>query len=111
MSTKWIVGFVVLFVVGSMIAGVCEMQYLGGQYGSSDDPIALLERLFSWREFIFVIPEMFWWNYAMFTGHLAIVRWVLLMPISIGTFYGLVSLAVSVIGSTASSISSLFRLR
>ena len=111
MSTKWIVGLILLFVLGSLIAGVCEMQYLGGHYSSADDPIAVLEQLFSWSGWINALPDLLWWNYAMFEGNLAIMRYILLIPISLGTLYGIFTLLISVVGSLASSITSLFRLR
>lgn len=98
---KWVIGIWMLYILGSLISGVCEMQYLSGS-GSGmanavfvqmfDVPALREVNLFS---VIGVVVEVgvnwiqgliniLLWNYAFFDGGAAIFKWVLLYPLSIG---------------------------
>jgi hypothetical protein len=96
LQTKWLVFFMMAFILGSMISGVLEMSYLGENGGT-----AVLSPFFeTWGESssnVFgkawdlatnfdsyeALWNMFTWNYAMYTGAYAIAR-IPLLCISAG---------------------------
>lgn len=104
MDVKWVIGLVMIFIVGSLLSGVMEMQFLSGE----GDQQAVITQLFSWANFsgsgfwdisetiIVATPQvigaffkMLVWDYAFFDGSYQIIRWVVCMPITAGALFGL----------------------
>lgn len=109
MKTSWFIGILTLFVLMSLVSGIIEMQYLGGQENSE----AIFERLFSspalsW-DILFAAWDALWFNYAFFTGAWQIVRWVLFMPIGAATAINLMLILVSALSNIVSSVGRLLR--
>ena len=114
MKTSWIIGIWILFIGGSIISGIVEMQYLSG---STDEagvftnlmtaPVlgdnvnlftiigAVIKITVGW---VGAIWDMLWWDYAFFTGGWVIFKWVLLFPLSIGLITTIV-MAIRGVGS------------
>ena len=104
MSSRWFIGFITAWVMMTVIACICEMTFL------SDSEIGILQQLLSpefpdykipiigqvagflsvaW-DYIRILWTMFWFDYPMFQGTFALVRYMLLLPISVGVVVGLV---------------------
>ena len=104
MRAGWIIGFVMAFVIMSIIACVCEMDYLGeGEISHLQQlmqpdfpdykipiigPVAAFISV-AW-DYIRILWGMFWFDYPFFEGSFAIVRYILFIPISIGVIVSLV---------------------
>jgi len=114
MANKWIIGLWVLFIGGSLLSGILEMQFLSG---SGDQEEAIFETLMSPPSFTETNPltlvwvvvtttfewlqalwNMLWWNYAFLTGGYSIIKWILLYPLSIA-FATSIVLAIRGVGS------------
>ena len=109
MKESWWIGFIMAFVLCSIVFGVAEMQYLGGS-GTSNLEVLFFARIGQYqdasgwiggtitglKEWIENLWDMFWWNYAGLDGEWSIVKWVLLYPISLGL---IISIILSRIGS------------
>jgi len=99
MKTSWIIGLWVLFIGGSLISGITEMQFLSG----STNEVAVFNRLMTQPvladanvftivgavvkmtiNWFFAFWDMLLWNYAFLTGGWAIFKWIVLYPISAG---------------------------
>lgn len=112
MNPKWIIGLLMLFILAAIFSGIMEQTYVG----TAEETI--LERLMSpnFPEFssplgaitgfisltwgwIQALWDVFTWNYAMYQGDWAIVRWVFLLPLSIGLVVSLVLAAVRGVSS------------
>ena len=114
MANKWIIGLWILFIGGSLLSGILEMQFLTG---TGEHEEAVFERLMSPPAFenmnpltfVWVIVtttfqwlqafwDMLWWNYAFLTGSYSIIKWILLYPLSIAFVVSII-LAIRGVGS------------
>jgi hypothetical protein len=113
--TKWLIALAILFVVGSLLSGIIEQQYLGssqvgvlhgliGGYEQVDfsNPLIGIGSLLSivWNSFK-ALWNMFWWNYAFFDGEWVIIKYALFWPISFGMVITLVLSLTRGISTTA----------
>ena len=103
MSPKWTIGFCMLFVLGAIFSGIVEMQYLGGgetavinrllhpDMPSFSNPLGVVTGFISvvWG-YIQALWEIFTWDFAMFQGEWALVRWGLFLCLSAGMVLSLV---------------------
>ncbi len=94
--TKWLVGFLMLFLFLTAISGVVENTYLGGAETSRLDqlmkptmpsysnPIGGIIAVFdaTW-DYLSNLWGIFWFDYAMFTGQWVFIQY-LFMSVSIG---------------------------
>lgn len=104
MNIKWVIGLVMIFILGSMLSGIMELQFLSGDANQQ----SVIEGLFGWanisgsglygvaESIIVATPgvigsffQMLVWDYAFFDGSYQIIRWVVCMPITAGMLYGL----------------------
>lgn len=103
MKTSWWIGFIMAFVLLSVIFGVAEMQYLGGSgtsrletlffadFGQAEDFAGWVSLFVSGSiTWIKNLWDMFWWNYAGLDGQWSIVKWVLLYPVSLGLIISII---------------------
>ena len=110
MSIKWLIGIAMLFMLGQVVSNIIEyaapigdpetqgsaaywmwsainsfeMVGQGGFWGDIVDVIVGVGKL---------VPALFYmiiWDYAYLEGNMAIVRWCLLFPISLGLIYGII---------------------
>lgn len=107
MKTSWIIGIFTMFILLSLISGILEAQYLGGQ----EDQVDTFTKLMSPPSFTSMNPlnvlwtvvtigwhyltafwDMLWFNYAFFTGGWTIIKWIVFFPISIGVVFSFISL-------------------
>ena len=93
-----------LFVILQVIAGICEMQYIGvGEITklqslmSPDFPdynVPIIGAVASFVtvawDYIQVLWDMFWFDYPFFAGAWMIVRFIFFIPVSIGMIVSLV---------------------
>ena len=100
MRITWLVGLAILWLIGSLISLTLEGSYIGqeAQYDTNGvqigtvstldklmspefsemtNPISFVVGVFNivW-DYLGIIWNMLWWNYAMFTGVWAIFRYV-----------------------------------
>lgn len=88
--TKWLIALAILFLMGSLLSGVIEQQYLGSsqvgvlhgliagyQQANFSNPIIGIASIFSivWNS-LKAIWQMFWWNYAFFDGYWVIFKYL-----------------------------------
>jgi len=115
MKPGWVIGLFTAFVIMQIIAGVCEMTYLGSEQ------VGVLQQLMqpeipdvqipiigsvvtffavTWN-FISTLwtPQVFFWDYPFFQGTWAIVRYALFIPLSIGLIVSLILAAVRGVSS------------
>lgn len=98
MSTKWLIGLIMLWGMFTVIAGICEQS----TYGATE--VGLVQQLMTQPEFtstfgvlgdaytamswagneIKVLWNMFWFNYPFFEGQWQTIRYIVFMPVSIG---------------------------
>lgn len=111
MRTNWIVGFVMLFFIGTVISLTLELQYLGTDttdnflglmrpdFGAYTNPLTAVGGFFimvwSWVQAFW---KMVWWDYSFFSGYWVGFKY-LGWTISIGIIFSLV-LAVRGVGSS-----------
>ena len=97
MKSSWIIGLWMLFIGGALLSGILELQYLGG----SESVVGVFNKIMSvpslanmsffevtgaiigivWS-WIQAFWDVLWWNYAFFDGSWAIIKWLLLYPLS-----------------------------
>jgi len=114
MSSKWIIGLVVLYVVLAIISGMVEMTsplgvdevgriktLMSPTVPSFSDPLGAIFAYitFTW-DYITNLWGIFWFDYAFFTGGWVYVRYLLFIPVSIGV---IVSLVISVVRGSSGS--------
>ena len=126
LQTKWVVFFIMSFMLCSIFSGFIEGSYLSanGQAGvltpimsmwtvSSSSSIGKVVTLLFGSELYSTFWHMFCWDYAMYTGIYAIVK-VPLFCISAGFAYSLFVTLIAIIGPLMSSaingITSLFKI-
>lgn len=105
-SPKWFVGLFMIWMVAAIISTMTEMTWIGenetalfttiqnlpifsGNAGFFDI-IATIFSLEAWA----ALGTIFIWDFAMFEGGYAIIRWVVLMPLSLAL---MVSFAVTIL--------------
>lgn len=104
MRTGWIIGLVSAFVIFTIIACICEMNYIDEgdmsklqqllQPDFPDYKVPILGQIagfvtVAW-DYIRILWGMFWWDYPFFTGGWALVRYMMFIPLSIGMVVSLV---------------------
>ncbi len=113
MANKWIIGLWIVFIGGSLLSGILEMQFLSG----GSDTVGVFESLMSPPSFTDMNPitfvwtivtttfnwiqafwNMLWWNYAFLTGGYSIIKWIVLYPLSVAFVVSIV-LAIRGVGS------------
>jgi len=114
MSNKWIIGLWILFIGGSLLSGILEMQFLTGS-GVQEESVfealmsppaftnmdiltfalTVITTTFEWIQAFF---DIITWNYAFLTGSYSIIKWILLYPLSIA-FVTSIVLAIRGVGS------------
>ena len=113
MKPGWIIGLASAFVIMQIIAGVCEMGYVGsGEVGLfqqlmqpniPDVKIPVIGQIaaffsITW-DYIVVLWNMFWFNYPFFQGTWSIVRYIFFVPVSVGVVVSLVLATVRGVSS------------
>jgi len=110
-STKWLIGFAMLFLVATIMSQIIEYGYAGGDTSTTfwtamtsfkgisfSNPItAVWSIMVGIWDIIKALFNMFFWNYSFFTGELVIVRYFL-MSISLGV---IVSLLLAIRGTSS----------
>ena len=101
LPTKWVVFLAAFWVVGSLICGLMEGAWLGPGEESviesvmecklftSEDITGRIAGAFSgtlWSGLL----NMASWNYGIFYGTWELVRWILLMPLTIVVVYSVI---------------------
>lgn len=104
MKPGWIIGFVMAFVIMTMIATICESSVIGPgdmtklqqlmQPNFPDYKIPIIGPFIgfisvAW-DYIKILWGMFWWDYPYFEGAWGIARFVFFIPVSIGMVVTLV---------------------
>lgn len=104
MKPGWIIGFVMAFVIMSVIASICEMNTISAgdmtklqqllQPDFPDYKIPIIGQVagfisVAW-DYIKILWSMFWFDYPFFEGAWALARYILFIPISIGMVVTLV---------------------
>lgn len=102
MKTSWIIGLFTLFIVLSLISGIIELAYLGGSESHSnvfstlftaeiDTSTSIWGTIWSslilTKDIILAIWSALWFDYAFFEGQYQIIRWALLLPVSVGLIF------------------------
>lgn len=113
MSPKWIIGLATLFIAGTVLSGLLELQYLGSaeaglfyrlthNYEAIEftNPLVALGTFatVAWA-YIGDIWTMFIWDYAFFEGSWSIFRYLIFWPISIGLIVSLILAAIRGVSS------------
>ncbi len=119
MKMGWVVGLWMVFIGGAFLSGILEMQYLSGSGSYSASSIfnnlmtvpavpdtgllGFVETIgaivvVTWNWVLAFINALFW-NWTFLQGSWAIVKWILLYPLSIGC---VVSLVLAIRGSSSS---------
>jgi hypothetical protein len=106
MQVKWIIGLVAIWIVGALFSGIGEGI---GVHPDEESAISILMNSSAYEmtdvfgvislpvpntEWLSAFAQIFTWDFAMFEGSYAIVRWIILVPISIGI---LIMLSLTVI--------------
>ncbi len=103
MHTNWLIGTFFLMIIASLISGIIELQYLGG----NADVVAVFEQIFNPGAvssgtvmginigfistsiaFITGLWRAFWFDYAFFTGAYGIIR-IFFIAINLGVIVSL----------------------
>lgn len=103
MSSKMIMGFVFVFLVGHTICvmmegsvmGADELNIIAGLTGieTLDITDPWWQTVLTWGQaFIGMIWRLMSWNYSFFTGYWEWFRFLVLVPISCGLAWGIVSM-------------------
>jgi hypothetical protein len=113
MKTSWFIGMVMLFMVLSVIANICEMNYLGAGEVSTmqklmqpdipaySNPVgAVVAYITVAWDYIKELWAIFWFDYPFFTGSMQLVRMAIFMPVSIGIIISIVLAAIRGVGSS-----------
>ncbi len=88
MRTTWIVGIVMLYLLGAVISGTLELEYVGAgttgtlfdliqpDFASITNPLTAIAGFFImlWG-WIQALWKVFWWDYAFFTGNWEILKY------------------------------------
>lgn len=112
MSNKWTIGIMVIFVVLTVMSGICEYTVFG------DDDTSLLQRLmttpdisettsivgavfgyigFGW-DYLQTLWDVLWFDYSFFQGQWLLVKYILFYPVSIAFVISII-LAIRGVGS------------
>lgn len=96
MKTSWLIGMVMLFVVCTITSGISEGTYFGGGAGTIWNAITSFKTVdisnpltvtygvaIAVYEMMTGLFEILTWDYSMFVGVWAVIRW-LLFGISVG---------------------------
>lgn len=111
MKPSWIIGLTMIFITGSILSGIAEMQFLGGNFGDgvtsksviqqlltvpsltglglADKGKAMLTATWGWISALF---KLITWDYAFFTGIYSFIRYGICFPISAGMVFGIISM-------------------
>jgi len=98
MKTSWVIGLIMLFIIMTVISGICEMTYLPA---TEESRLWVLLHPFEGFRSILDLPEMvfdwavnlwgmFWFDYAFFQNEWIIVKY-LFWSISIGLIWSILS--------------------
>ena len=114
MANKWMIGLWILFIGGSLLSGILEMQFLSGSgvqeqgvFEALMSPPSFTDMnplTFMWTivtttfEWLQAFWDMLWWNYAFLTGGYSIIKWIVLYPLTIA-FVTSIVLAIRGVGS------------
>ena len=113
MSTKWLIGLLLMWGVMTLISGVLESTTLGENevgilQGLMTSPTVTSSTDFlgaatSWinygTNFIGNLWDVFWFNYSFFQGQWLIVKYVIFMPISVALAFSIGLAIVRGVGS------------
>jgi len=105
MKVGWIVGFAAMFILTTLVCTVGEMKWIGDEAA----PLFVVLDPFGsgGRAWITAIGDMVLFRYTYLDGGWRLVRWIFLLPISIG-FLGM--LAITLAQGLMSAMSSAFRV-
>jgi len=113
MHPKWIISLAILFLGGTILSGLLDMQYIGsgeaslfqrliegGEQLNFSNPITGIYSILKvgWT-YMQLIWAMFWWDYSFFYGSYEIIRYFC-WTISVGI---IVSLILSITRGTSSA--------
>ena len=112
MSTKWLIGFIMLFVICTISSLLIEAQQFGDSQTShlyillSPDipsfwnPIgaAIAYVTVAWN-YLQALWDMFWFDYSFFEGSWQLVRFIVFVPISVGLVVSLILAAIRGVSS------------
>ncbi len=97
MKSGWFIGFLMLFVICSIISGIAEQTVIGaGEMTKmqtlmtmpNTTSLSTIGAVFAYidysKDVIAVLWDMFWWNYSFLQGEWLYAKYLLFMPISIG---------------------------
>lgn len=105
MSMNKIVGIVLLFIVSTLICTVGEMSWVGTEVA----PLFIVINPIKYGASLWLtaLGDVFLFRYAIFPGLWVLVRWIFLLPISVGF---IISLGILLVQGIASALGGLFRL-
>jgi len=103
MKTYWLIGFIVLFILLSIISGIVEMTYIGEAEASRiqlllqpelpESTIPIIGTAVAWVnlawDWLKNLWHMFWFDYAFFTGGYIIIRYFFI-AISVGIIFSII---------------------
>lgn len=113
MKSSYFIGLAIMFVVFTLISGICEADFAKGT-----ESVTLLQQLvqppmvdsstfigaiasyvnIGW-DYVSILWKMFWFDYSFFTGGAEWFRYVFFIPISIGLVLTLVLSVLRGVGS------------
>lgn len=112
MATKWLIGIIMLYVIGSLVCGVIEMTYF--TQGATDtifglmtnihgisfsNPLtALTDLLLDLWYITQLIFSIIIWDFSFFEGEYSIIKFAVFIPLSISFF---VSFILAVRGTSS----------
>lgn len=118
MSSKMMMGIFFIFICGQILCLICEGAWLGdsdmqvineliGFDITTLDGANPLEMVSAgWGFFTHGIPNMLSWDYSFFYGTFALVKIILLFPLSVGVVWGLISLFAPLVSGLAERLYS-----
>lgn len=112
MATKWLVGIIMMYIIGTLVCGIIEMTYFTQDstntvYGlmtnirgiSFSNPLtALTDLLLDLWYITQLIFAIILWDFSFFEGGYEIVKYIVFLPLSIGFF---VSFILAVRGTSS----------
>lgn len=112
MATKWLIGIIMIYVIGTLVCGVIEMTYL--TQGATDTMFGLMTNIkgISFSNPLTALTDLLldlWyitqlifsiiiWDFSFFEGEYAIIKYVIFLPLSVSFF---VSFILAVRGTSS----------
>jgi len=103
-KTGWFIGFAAAFILLTLLCTVGEMRWIGTE--GTPLMVALNPLKYGATSWMTALGDIVLFRYSYFSGGWILVRWILLLPISVGFMIGL---AITLAQGIVSAIGGLFR--